>query len=148
MNLSKAKELAAVLLKVGKGRIWINPEQNKKVEEAMTKDDIRALIAERIIKKRASTEQSRSRARVLAEKRTKGRRRGTGKRTGTKKTRLNKKSSWMGKVRVQRALLKQMRKENPEKFVEESYAKVYRKIKGNYFKGKKYLQAYIDGVKK
>ena len=52
MESKKAKQLAAIILKVGKGRIYVDPAQIVKVNEAMTKDDVRTLIAERIIKKR------------------------------------------------------------------------------------------------
>ncbi|MDD3083896.1 MAG: 50S ribosomal protein L19e, partial [Candidatus ainarchaeum sp.] len=61
MDLNKAKELASKILKTGKGRIYIDPKQEKKVKEAMTKEDIRGLIAERIIKKRQTNLQSNGR---------------------------------------------------------------------------------------
>ena len=102
MEGKKAKELAAKILKVGVGRVRIKPEEMTKVKEAMTKDDIRALIAERVIKKRPSKEQSRGRARILAEKKSRGRKKGKGKRFAKKKRRSQQRKKWVSMVRAQR----------------------------------------------
>ena len=73
MDLDKIKKIAARTMKVGVNRVWINPEETENVSEAMTKDDIRELIKDGAIKKRKIQGQSRARARVLAEKKKKGR---------------------------------------------------------------------------
>ncbi|MEI7961588.1 MAG: 50S ribosomal protein L19e [archaeon] len=148
MEGKKAKELAARLLKVGKGRVYLEPKEMAKVAEAMTKDDIRGLIAERIIKKRGSKEQSMGRNRVLQEKKSRGRRRGKGKRSATRKVRSEQKLRWIGRVRSQRETLKEMTTKNPELVKELGYSKIYRRIKGNYFRGKRHLVEYIEGAKK
>jgi len=148
MEGKKAKELAARLLKVGVGRIHLDPTQVAKISEAMTKDDIRGLIAERIIKKRTSHEQSMGRARILNIKRAKGRRRGKGKRSATRKVRSEQKLRWIGRVRSQRATLKEMTTTNKSAIEELGYSDIYRKIKGNYFRGKRHLVEYIEGAKK
>ena len=148
MEARKAKELAARILKVGVGRIFVDPTNLAKVSEAMTKDDVRTLIAERIIKKRASSEQSRAHARLLAAKKQKGRRRGKGKRSGTKKVRTDQRKTWIGRVRSQRRTLRELAEKNPAAVKEKGYGDIYRKIKGNYFKGKKYLVEYVEGAKK
>jgi len=138
MESRKAKELAARVLKVGVGRIYIDPAQVQKVSEAMTKDDIRGLIAERIIRKRASSEQSMGRARALKEKKQNGRKRGKGKKAGTKKVRTEQRASWIGRVRALRRTLRELKEKNPEAVKAKGYSDIYKKIKGNYFKGKKY----------
>lgn len=148
MNLKKAKELAARILKVGVNRIYIDPANLKKVEEAMTKDDVRGLIAERIVKKRKTNYQSKGRTRLAKAQRQKGRRRGKGKRKGTKNTRVDKKSNWMHKVRAQRAMLQELKKTNPSAVEEKGYGTLYKRIKGNFFKGKNYLKEYVEGGKK
>ncbi|HNV01300.1 MAG TPA: 50S ribosomal protein L19e [archaeon] len=148
MDLKKAKELAGRILKVGVNRVYIDPSNLKKVEDAMTKDDVRGLIAERIIKKRKTNYQSRGRSRVATLQRQKGRRRGKGKRRGTKNTRVDKKSNWMHKVRAQRNMLQELKKTNPKAVEEKGYGNIYKKIKGNFFKGKNYLKEYVEGVKK
>ncbi len=148
MEGRKAKELAARILKVGVGRVYIKSEEMAKVKEAMTKDDIRGLIAERVIKKRASEEQSRGRSRVLAEKKSRGRKKGKGKRVATKKRRSQQRKKWISMVRAQRRVLRELKQKNPQAFGEIGYSEVYKKIKGNYFKGKRHLTEYIEGAKK
>jgi large subunit ribosomal protein L19e len=148
MESKKAKELAARILKVGEGRIFIQPDAVSKVAEAMTKDDIRTLIAERVIKKRASASQSTGRARALKAQRDKGRRRGKGKRTGRKRVRMEQRDSWIGRVRSQRSTLRELKEKNPEAVKAVGYSKTYKRIKGNYFRGKRHLVEYIEGAKK
>ncbi|MBT4596664.1 MAG: 50S ribosomal protein L19e [Candidatus Diapherotrites archaeon] len=148
MELNKAKEMAAGVLKVGKNKVFISPTDATKIAEAMTKDDIRGLIADRVIKKRQDNSQSKGRARALKAKKIKGRKKGRGKRKGTKKTRGEKKKTWIKKVRAQRRTLRELRETNPEAVADKRYSDVYRKIKGNFFKGKKYLIEYIEGGKK
>ena len=107
--MNKVKELAAELMGVGTTRVWMNPDALSELGEAMTKDDIRQLIVQRAIKKRADAFQSRGRARLLHAKKKKGRKTGQGKRTGTKKARVNEKKRWMMNVRAQRKYLKSVR---------------------------------------
>ncbi len=147
MREERVRKIAAELLNCGNDRVWFDPEQQEKVKSAMTKEDIRALIKEKVIKKRKQNFQSRGRARILREKRKKGRKRGKGKRKGTKKARSEKKESWMKNVRSQRKLLKQMKKEKPKAVEKLGYRRLYRMVKGGYFKGKKYLKAAVEGKK-
>lgn len=147
MKLEKAKILASQILKTGVTKIYLDPTKSSKIKEAMTKDDIRGLIAERVIKKRQDNYQSKGKARILKEKKQKGRKKGRGKRKGTKKTRTEKKKTWIVKVRAQRRTLKELKKSNPSAVKEKGYSKLYKKIKGNYFKGKKYLKEYVEGEK-
>jgi large subunit ribosomal protein L19e len=139
MNLNQIKKMAARILKTGESKIWINPEKTKEAKEAMTKEDVRGLIKEKIVLKRKDNAQSRGRARILKEKKKKGRKKGKGKKTGTKKARTEKKKTWMKNVRAQRKTLKKMKEEGTE--TEISHRQIYKRIKGGYFKGKKYIQA-------
>ena len=50
-NLTKQRRLAADILKVGVERIWIDPEAAEEVTSAITREDIRKLIEEGIIKR-------------------------------------------------------------------------------------------------
>jgi len=147
MQEERVRKIAAEILKCGKDRVWFDPEQQEKVKSAMTKEDIRTLIKEKAVKKRQENFKSRGRARILQEKRKKGRKRGKGKRKGTKKARSEKKESWMKNVRSQRKLLKQLKKEKPKDVEKIGYRSLYKKVKGGYFKGKKYLKAAIEGKK-
>jgi len=145
----KAKELAAEMLNTSKKRVWINPEEEEALKEAITKDDLREMIKQRIIKKSKLPAQSRVRARKLKEKKQRGRKHGPGRKKTSKKKRTEKKASWIGRVRAQRRTLKELQKEKPEEVEKIGYGNLYRKIKGNYFKGKRYLENYVsEGAKK
>jgi large subunit ribosomal protein L19e len=99
MQLNKIRRMAAEILKVGKTKIVFSEKDREKIAESMTKEDVRQLIKDGLVKKRKDNYQSRARARKLKEKKIKGRKRGKGKRKGTIKARTNKKKAWMKKVR-------------------------------------------------
>ncbi len=147
MDLDKVKSIAARVLKTGRNRIWLDPVQGEKISEVITKDDIRELIKEGAIKKKEVNGQSRSRARKLQVKKAAGRKKGPGKRKGTKKARTNKKKTWIKNVRAQRRKLRELRAESPEDVEKAGYSNVYRKIKGGFFRGKKYVESYVKGNK-
>lgn len=139
MNLDKVRRMASDILKVGEKRVWLNPQEHAKIAESMTKDDVRGLIKDGLIKKRIVQGHSKARANVLREKKKKGLKKGKGKRKGSQKARTGKKSEWISKVRAQRRTLKKMKEDGVETKL--SYGKIYRRIKGGYFKGKKYVEA-------
>lgn len=143
MELYKVRRLAASILKVGETKVWFNPAESGKIAECMTKEDVRALIADGLIKKKRLIGASRGRAKALHVKKGKGRRRGYGKRGGTKKARMQSKSTWIRNVRAQRKMLAELKKSGVK--MEKPYSKVYKMVKGNYFRGKKYLEAYVRG---
>ena len=136
------------MLGVGETKVWINPAEKAKAEEAMTKDDVRNLIAEGVVKKRQTNFQSRGRARKLIAKKQKGRKRGYGKRSGTFKARFNSKASWMKNVRAQRRVLRELKEKSPALFEKVNYRALYNKIKGGFFKGKKYVEAAVKEAQK
>jgi large subunit ribosomal protein L19e len=145
MDLDRVKRIAASVLKTGVQRVWFNPEEADRIREVMTKEDVRELVKEGIIRKRKPHSQSKARARRLREKKSKGRKLGQGKRKGRKKVRAQKKKSWVKRVRAQRAMLKELKRKNPKAVEKIGYGKLYRMVKGNYFKGKNYLKAYVEG---
>ena len=91
---------------------------------------------------------NRGRTRLLKAKKKRGRKRGGGTRTGTKKARAGGKKQWIKNVRSQRRMLRQLRKETPAAVEKQGYRKLYKRIKGNFFKGKNYLKAAVEGKKR
>jgi len=148
MQQEKVRRLAADVLGCGLNSIWLDPKNAEKIKSVMTKEDVRALVKEGIVKKRKKNSQSKGRARVLKEKRKKGRKRGKGKRKGPKKARAEKKPSWMKNARSQRKMLRQLRKKNPKAVKKAGYRRLYKRIKGGYFKGKKYVKAAVEEKKR
>lgn len=142
MKLDKIKWLSAQLLKTGYKNVWLDPEKLEDIKSSMTKEDVREQLAKNNIKKRVSFGQSKGRSRKLRIKKSKGRKRGFGKRKGTAKARVQKKTTWIVTVRAQRRHLRELRKQ--KKVSPEQYSKVYRLIKGGYFKGKRYMDQYLN----
>lgn len=141
MKLDKIKRLAMQILKTGEKNVWINPERKEEIEGCMTKEDVRQQIADGSIRKKLRKSQSKGRTRQLKKKRKRGRKRGAGKKRGTKKTRVQKKQTWVKGVRAQRKYLTEL-KEN-KKVTKKQYSKIYRLIKGGYFRGKRYIDLYL-----
>ena len=82
MSLKSQRRLAAEILKIGESRVWIDPDRIDYVEAAITREEIRKLIHEKVVKPLPEKGVSRARARVFAQKRKKGLRRGPGGKSG------------------------------------------------------------------
>ncbi len=143
VDLSKQKRIAAQVLKVGVGRVWIDPdpEVTEDVTGAITRDDIRGLIEEGIIKKKQKKGVSRGRARERAMKKSLGRRKRHGSRKGAKGARRGKKRQWIIKIRALRRRLKEFRDEGHVDRT--TYRKLYNKAKGGEFRSIAHLNEYI-----
>jgi len=142
MNLNVQKRISAYLLKAGENRIVFDTTKLNEIKEAITKADIRKLIADGAISKRQKKGISSFRANKLRLQKRKGKRKGPGSRKGTKTARTPRKRLWITKVRVQRRFIKllQMKK----LVAPETYTKVYRMIKGNMFRSKRHLKLYLE----
>jgi len=146
-DLANQKRLAASILKVGLTRVWMDPEKLEDIATAITREDLRKLVEEGIIKRRAIIGISRGRARARDIKRAKGHRKGQGSRRGAAGARAPKKEQWMRKIRAQRKVLKAMR--DDEKTIDaHTYRILYRKAKGGEFRNVAHLKSYIAYQKK
>ncbi len=142
MNHKNQKRLAASILKVGVNRIHIDPEGSDEVEAAITRQEIRKLINEGIIKAIPLKSTSRGRARDrIAQKKAK-RRRGPGSRKGAKFSVVPRKTRWMGRIRAQRSHLKKLR--DRRIIAVSTYRNLYRKAKGGEFRSITELERYIN----
>jgi large subunit ribosomal protein L19e len=140
-DLKSQRRLAAQILKAGQNRVWINPEKVDDAEIAITREEIRKLIHEGIIKKLPEKGVSRARARVLHEKKKKGLRSGIGSRTGAAHARISKKEAWMSKIR---ALRKRLRVLKVRKVIaESSYRELYRMASSGRFESVGDLERYL-----
>ncbi|HTY91124.1 MAG TPA: 50S ribosomal protein L19e [Methanocella sp.] len=145
-DLANQKRLAADLLKVGVTRVWMDPERLEDIATAITREDLRGLIEEGVVKRRPKVGISRGRARARDIKRAKGHRKGQGSRRGAAGARAPKKEQWMRKIRAQRKVLKQMR---DEKTIDaHNYRILYMKAKGGEFRNVAHLKSYIAYQKK
>jgi large subunit ribosomal protein L19e len=142
MNLTSQRKLASAVLDCGVNRVWIDPERADEVSMAITREEIRKLIKDKAIKALPENSTSRGRARVLAEKKKKGRRVGSGSKKGRKYAIVPKKTRWINRIRAQRKKLVNLR-ENRIISVS-TYRSLYRKAKGGEFRSVAELERYIN----
>lgn len=141
VNLTKQRRIAAEVLHVGQGRVWIDPDASGDVAEAITRDDIRGLIEDGVIQKIQKLGISRGRTRVKARQKAMGRRQGHGSRKGARGARTRKKDRWMTKIRALRRRLKMLRA--GEYLDKSSYRMLYNKASGGEFRNVAHLNDYI-----
>lgn len=133
MNLNNKKELAAKVLNVGKGRIIFKSENLKELKEAITRQDIKQLHSEGIIK----IKEIKGRRKITRRKY----RRGPGK----IKMKVNKRKQEYVKItRKLRAYLASLR--NMGLIDRELYKKIRAKIRMRDFKSKFNMKEYLKNL--
>ncbi|WEL23944.1 50S ribosomal protein L19e [Candidatus Nanohalovita haloferacivicina] len=142
MDLKNQRRMAADIMDVGKDRVWIDPDNQEKVDEAITRNDIRNLIEGGTIQKKDVKGTSKGRARKKKKQKQKGRRKGQGRRQGKKTARKSSKDKWMENIRAIRSELKEMRDE--EEITQEQYRNLYDRAKGGFFRDTKHLKNYVE----
>lgn len=145
MNLRKQKLLAARTLGVSKQRVKFDAssaDNKKNLKEVLSRDDVRALVEEKVIVKLPKKGIARTRANKIAEQKKKGRRQGHGSRKGTANARHNTKDKWMEKIRALRAELQKLKSEG--KLETKTFRELYLKAKGNFFRNKRHMKLYIE----
>ncbi|MGI0053919.1 MAG: 50S ribosomal protein L19e [Thermoplasmata archaeon] len=136
-DLSNQKRMAAELLKVGHGRVWMDPSSQEDLADAVTRQDIRAAIKANVIRAKPVLGTSRGRARRYALERARGRHAGPGSRRGSPLARSTKKERWARRIRAQRDLLSKLRAE--KKIPPSIYRTFYRRAKGGMFRSRAHL---------
>jgi len=140
-SLKSQRRLAAEILKVGQNRVWMDPERIEDVEAAITREEIRKLVHEGVLKPLPEKGVSHARARILHEKKKKGRRRGVGSRSGTARAKISKKEAWMSKIRALRNRLRELKA--GKTVTESTYRKLYRMASSGRFESVADLERYL-----
>lgn len=139
MNVRPQKRLAAKIMKVGLDRVKIHDE--KEVSEAITREDVRGLIASGSITKARKRGSCRQLSRIRKTQKKKDRRGGEGRKKGALFSRKNKKEQWMKRVRPLRKLLRELR--DGGRIARSDYRKIYSMVNGGNFRNKKHMLYYL-----
>ncbi len=146
MDLSLQRRLAASVLNCGENRVWFDPTALEDIATAATKQDIRELIEQGVIKRKPVNGVSRARINKRKLQKRKGRRRGHGSRKGAKGARMPRKRMWILRIRALRKALRQMKAEGVVD--RRTYRILYRKAKGGEFRSVAHLKSYVEQMKR
>ena len=145
MSLKSQKRLASKILNVGVNRVWIDPERTGDVEGVITRSEIRKLVHEGIVRVVAEKGISRSRARILHDKKKHGLKKGAGSKTGRATARMSRKKSWEIQIRAIRTHLRDLKVHRIIR--SDSYRHLYLMAKGGAFPSVGHVEQYIDANK-
>jgi large subunit ribosomal protein L19e len=140
LNLRNKKKMASQILKAGVNRVKIDPGSIDRLEDAITKENIKGLINEGIIWAERAKGISRGRVKIRkasAKKRGKG----SGSKKGSKGARQPKKKLYMSKVRAMRNHLKYIKGKGY--ITNELFKKLYSKVRGGQIRNLRHLKERI-----
>ena len=141
MGMGTVRRLSAEIMHVGENRVKFAPDGLARIDDALTREDVRELIKDGLIRAEAKMGVSRIRGRKKQAQLRKGRRFGKGSKKGTPSARLGSKKRWISKVRSQRRYLRGLVQGG--KLAKGASRKIYLMIKGNAFKGVKMLETHL-----
>lgn len=143
-DLYSQRRMAASLLKVGLGKVWMDPEKAEEIADAITRDDVRGLIESGTIRKVFPRGASRGRWRAFKELRDYGHRKGPGSRKGARGVRTGHKRPWVKRIRLQRARLRSLR--DAGALPRNLYRNLYRRASGGQFRNLAHLNQTLEGL--
>ena len=145
MDLSNQRRMAAVILKCGAHRVYMNPNNLEDIAEAVTRNDIKRLVSEGVIKSRQIKGISTGRKKARMKQKEAGKRKGHGSRKGSKYARFPKKRRWIQTIRPIRRSLRELKKEG---FISpETYRLYYRHASGGIYRSVGHMRSHMGAEK-
>lgn len=138
------RRMAASLLGVGENKVWMDPEKGEEIGEAITREDVRGLIADGTIRRIFDRGPSRGRWRAYKALRDYGHRKGPGSRKGARGARSGHKAPWIKRIRLQRARLRALRDSGALK--RSAYRDLYRRASGAQFRSLAHLDQTLEAM--
>ena len=140
--MKSKKRLAGEILRCSPKKVKFAADALEEIKKAITRSDLRGLIAVKKITKDQKNLQSRARTRKQKTQKRKGRQKGHGSKKGTKHSIVSKKEKWAVRMRVQRQFLKELKEKGL--ITSKNYQMLYRKVKGGFFRNKRHIKLYLD----
>ena len=141
-DVASQKRIVASVLKCGVNRVWFDPSRISDIENAISREDLRALVTDGAIKARQKKGVSRGRARARIAQRSYGHRKGPGKRKGAAGARNPSKTAWVQKIRAIRKALVELR--GAGTIDRHLYRIIYRKAAGGQFRSVAHMKAQME----
>ena len=145
MDVKNQKRMAAEVLKCGVHRVYMNPNNIEDISEAVTRQDVKRLVKEGIIRSRQKKGISNARKKYSSGQKLAGKRTGHGSRRGTKYARYPRKRRWIATIRPIRAKLREYREGGY--ITPETFRHYYRHASGGMFKSVSHLRLHMRSEK-
>lgn len=141
-DLASQRRIAAAVLKCGVHRVWFDPDQMAEIENAISREDVRKLVGDGVIRAHAKKGVSRGRARARIAKRSYGHCKGPGRRKGAKGARTPSKRVWIQKIRAIRKVLVELR--DSGELDRRYYRILYRRAAGGQYRNVAHMKAQME----
>jgi large subunit ribosomal protein L19e len=141
-DVANQRRIAASILDCGLNRVWFDPDRLGDIQNAISREDIRGLIADGAIRAHQIRGNSRGRARAKIAKRAYGHCKGPGRRRGAAGARNPRKRQWIQKIRAIRKALVSLRESG--EIDRHMYRMLYRKAAGGQFRNVAHLRAQLE----
>lgn len=139
--MNSKKILAGKLLGLSPGKVRFAADAREDIQKAITRADLRGLIAMGKITAAGKNYHSRARARAIRIQKRKGRQRGKGSHKGSQHSLVGRKEQWVTRIRVQREFLQELRQKGL--LEKKNYRQLYLMSKGGYFRNKRHIKLYL-----
>lgn len=141
-DLASQRRIAASVLRCGVHRVWFDPDQMNEIENAISREDLRKLVDDGVIRARPKKGVSRGRARARIAKRSYGHRKGVGRRKGAAGARNPSKRAWIQKIRAIRKALVVLRANGT--IEPGQYRVLYRRAAGGQYRNVAHMKAQME----